>query len=179
MSNRQDGVLVPILPFFTRKPRLQPPVDKGLEETVRSVTMEEASSFLEYNESSSRLISIGVMVCILSPIVLILLAGLAEQERITMNASVAGAVGTALLLIMVAAAVGVFIREGMRGKKFWGDRIGGVSDLEFCDNALGGHLDRLAGGRRFICRISGDHEGDCSRQRIKIDRNSIRISPVL
>ena len=77
------------------KPELElAPVDKGLEETVRSVSMEEASSFLEYNESSSRLISTGVMVCILSPVVLILLA------------------------IMVAAAVGVFIREGMRGKKY-------------------------------------------------------------
>ena len=81
------------------KPELElAPVDKGLEETVRSVSMEEASSFLEYNESSSRLISTGVMVCILSPVVL--------------------AAGTALLLIMVAAAVGVFIREGMRGKKY-------------------------------------------------------------
>ena len=72
------------------KPELElAPVDKGLEETVRSVSMEEASSFLEYNESSSRLISTGVMVCILSPVVLILLAGLAEQGRIAMDVSVA------------------------------------------------------------------------------------------
>ena len=94
------------------------PVDKGLEETVRSVSMEEASAFLEYNETSSRLISTGVMACILSPVVLILLAGLAEQGRIAMDVSVAEAAGTALLLIIVAAAVGVFIREGMRGKKY-------------------------------------------------------------
>ena len=101
------------------KPELElAPVDKGLEETVRSVSMEEASTFLEYNETSSRLISTGVMVCILSPVVLILLAGLAEQGRIAMDVSVAEAAGTALLLIMVAAAVGVFIREGMRGKKY-------------------------------------------------------------
>ena len=101
------------------------PVDKGLEETVRSVSMEEASSFLEYNESSSRLISTGVMICILSPVILILLAGLAEQERIAMEVSIAEAAGTALLLIMVAAAVGVFIREGMRGKKYeYLERIG-------------------------------------------------------
>ena len=87
------------------------PVDKGLEETVRSVSMEEASSFL-------RLISTGVMICILSPVILILLAGLAEQGRIAMEVGIAEAAGTALLLIMVAAAVGVFIREGMRGKKY-------------------------------------------------------------
>ena len=58
------------------------------------------------------------MICILSPVILILLAGLAEQERIAMEVSIAEAAGTALLLIMVAAAVGVFIREGMRGKKY-------------------------------------------------------------
>ena len=94
------------------------PVDKGLEETIRNVSMEEAATFLEYNETASRMISTGVMICILSPVILILLGGLAEQGRIAMNESVAEAAGTALLLIMVAVAVGIFIREGMRGKKY-------------------------------------------------------------
>jgi len=94
------------------------PVDKGIEETIRNVSMEEASTFLESNETASRLISTGVMICILSPVILILLSGLAEQGRIPIDVSVAEASGTALLLIMVAAAVGIFIREGMRGKKY-------------------------------------------------------------
>ena len=94
------------------------PVEKGIEETIRNVSMEEASTFLESNETTSRLISTGVMICILSPVILILLSGLAEQGRIPIDVSVAEASGTALLLIMVAAAVGIFIREGMRGKKY-------------------------------------------------------------
>ncbi len=94
------------------------PVDNGLEETVKTVSMEEAVSFLRYNEASSRWISTGVMICILSPVILILLAGLAEQGRIPMEVSIAEVAGTALLLIMVAIAVGIFIREGMRGKKY-------------------------------------------------------------
>ena len=94
------------------------PVEKGIEETIRNVSMEEASTFLESNETASRLISTGVMICILSPVILILLSGLAEQGRIPIDVSVAEASGTALLLIMVAAAVGIFIREGMRGKKY-------------------------------------------------------------
>ena len=48
-------------------------VDNGLEETIRNVSMEEASSFLEYNENASRLISTGVMICILSPVIMIVL----------------------------------------------------------------------------------------------------------
>ena len=94
------------------------PVDNGLEETVRSVSMEEAVSFLKYNETASRRISTGVMICILSPVLLILLGGLAEAGFIPVEARFAELGGTAILLIMVAAAVGMFIREGMRGKKY-------------------------------------------------------------
>ena len=94
------------------------PVDNGLEETVRSVSMEEAVSFLKYNETAARRISTGVMLCILSPVLLILLGGLAEAGFIPVEESIAGLGGTAILLIMIAAAVGMFIREGMRGKKY-------------------------------------------------------------
>ena len=85
---------------------------------VRNVSMEEAASFLEYNETASRLISTGVMICILSPVIMILLGGLAEQGRIAMDENIAVAAGTAILLVMVAAAVGIFIREGLRGNKY-------------------------------------------------------------
>ena len=96
----------------------QAPVDNGLEETVRSVSMEEAVSFLKYNETASRWISTGVMLCILSPVLLVLLGGLAEAGFIQMEVTLAEAGGTGGLLIMIAAAVGMFIREGMRGKKY-------------------------------------------------------------
>ena len=58
------------------------------------------------------------MICILSPVIMILLGGLAEQGRIAMDENIAVAAGTAILLIMVAAAVGIFIREGLRGNKY-------------------------------------------------------------
>ncbi len=94
------------------------PVDNGLEETVRSVSMEEAVSFLKYNETASRWISTGVMICILSPVLLILLGGLAEAGFIPLEERIAELGGTAVLLIMIAIAVGMFLREGMRGKKY-------------------------------------------------------------
>ena len=94
------------------------PVDNGLEETVREVSMEEASAFLEHNEKAANMISTGVMMCILSPVILILLAGLAEAEKIAMNETVAEMGGTAILLVIIASAVALFLMAGMRGKRF-------------------------------------------------------------
>ena len=62
-----------------------PPVDNGLEEPVRSVSMEEASSFLEENETASRTISTGVMMCIWLPVPLSVLQQLASIGYIPMD----------------------------------------------------------------------------------------------
>ena len=94
------------------------PVDNGLEDTVRSVSMEEASSFLEHNERAARRISTGVMMCILAPVLLIVAGGLAEAELISVSETAATAAGTAILLVIIALAVALFVREGMRGKRY-------------------------------------------------------------
>ena len=94
------------------------PVDNGLEDNVRSVSLEEASSFLDHNERAAERISTGVMMCILSPVILIIAGGLAEAGFISVSVQAAEAAGTAILIMLVAAAVGMFIREGMRGKPY-------------------------------------------------------------
>ena len=94
------------------------PVESGLEDDTRIVTMEEASEYLEHNERAATSISTGVMLCILSPVLMILGGGLAEAEKIPMSETYAGAGGLAVLIIMVAIAVGIFILAGMRGSKF-------------------------------------------------------------
>nr|MCR4855220.1 helix-turn-helix domain-containing protein [Erysipelotrichaceae bacterium] len=45
----------------------------SFNEKVRSVSMEEANAFLQFNEKASLLISVGVMLCILSPVPLLFL----------------------------------------------------------------------------------------------------------
>lgn len=94
------------------------PVESGLEETVRSVSMEEASEFLVHNERAAAKISLGVMLCILSPVPMIFLGGLAESGHLPITEETGGISGLAVLLIMVACAVGIFISEEMKGKKF-------------------------------------------------------------
>ena len=93
-------------------------VDNGLEETVRQVSMEEANAFLAYNEKSSRRISTGVMMCIASPVLLVLLEGLAEAELIPLSETAASLTGTVVLLFIIAGAVGTFVRDGLQGSKY-------------------------------------------------------------
>ncbi len=95
-----------------------PPVDNGLEETVRQVSLEEASAFLEFNEKAAVSVSTGVMLCILSPVLLILLGGLAEAEKISLSEDIAGMMGVVILLLIVAGAVAMFLMTSLRGKQY-------------------------------------------------------------
>ena len=65
------------------------PVDDGLEEAMRKVSMEEASAFLRDNETAAGRISTGVMMCILSPIAAVMLGGLAETEHAPFDTHIA------------------------------------------------------------------------------------------
>ena len=94
------------------------PVDSGLEETVRSVSMEEANAFLDYNTKAASTVSTGVMMCIFSPVILILMAGLAETGTIHVEEVYAGLSGVIILLLIVAAAVAMFLMTGMKGKPY-------------------------------------------------------------
>lgn len=76
---------------------------------LRRVTMEEAASFLEAKEQSSRLISIGVMLCILSPIILIILSAMAEFRKVSISPTMAEGGGLIVLFLLVGTAVGLFI----------------------------------------------------------------------
>ena len=95
-----------------------PPVDNGLADEVRSVSMEEASAFLTHNMKASSTVSTGVMICILSPIVLLILGGLSNSGILSASDEVTGMAGVVVLLMMVAAAVGMFVVTGLRGKEY-------------------------------------------------------------
>ena len=95
-----------------------PPVDNGLEETVRRVSMGEASAFLEHNVKAASTVSTGVMLCILSPIVLMILGGLSTSGMIKADEDIAGMGGVVVLLLIVAAAVAMFLMTALKGKPF-------------------------------------------------------------
>ena len=82
------------------------------------VSMEEANAFLDYKQDSAPKIALGVLLCILSPITLILLGGAQESGRIVLTEMQAAMIGLMVLLLMVAGAVLLFVLTGMKGSKY-------------------------------------------------------------
>jgi len=81
---------------------------------LRSVSMEEANAYLAYKRSASAKIAFGVLLCIISPICMILLAGFADAGM--MREEIASAIGIGVLLGMIAVAVGTFIVTALAGR---------------------------------------------------------------
>ena len=84
----------------------------------KTVTVEEANNFLEATKKFAAHIAPAVSLCVLSPVVLLLLAAMAECGMGTLTEDMAGGIGTVVLLLMVAAAVAVFIVNGLSYGKY-------------------------------------------------------------
>lgn len=82
------------------------------------VTMEEANEFLDMRKKQSPVIAGGVALCIISPALLIMLAGFSESLIFGITEGLAVGVGFTVLLGMIAAAVFLFITTGIRAEKF-------------------------------------------------------------
>ena len=86
------------------------------EPALRQVTLEEAQSFVALKEASARPFALAVALCILSPVCLILLGGLADLGR--MDEGRAMGLGLVVLFAFVIPAVAVFVRWGMKLDKY-------------------------------------------------------------
>lgn len=88
------------------------------DQSLRRVSMEEANEFLTIRRKNAPMIAGGVAMCILSPVILIFLAGLADSHIGNISEGLASGIGLVFLLVMVAIAVFVFISYGMKESKF-------------------------------------------------------------
>lgn len=85
---------------------------------IRQVSMEEANAFLAFKEKASHMVSIGVMLCILAPVWIIVLSGLYDAGKISITEGAVTGIGLIVLLLMVGAAVGIFVATRLQGKKY-------------------------------------------------------------
>ena len=86
--------------------------------SARTVGMEEANAFLAAKELNSRRIALGVLLCILSPIALILLGGAQDLGLIPLTEMQAGGIGLVTLFLLIGSAVALFVTSGLRTGRY-------------------------------------------------------------
>ena len=84
---------------------------------TREVSAVEAEDYLAAIKNAGPRIALGVLLCILSPVALILCGGLSDIGLL-MSESVAAAVGIAALFFFVGVAIAIFIPTGMSLSKY-------------------------------------------------------------
>lgn len=92
--------------------------DAETEPKYCKVSLREAHEFLEIKEQNSVKIAFGVMLCILSPVMMILLGGSWEYEKVNFSEDQVGMAGLIVLILMVALAVAIFITCGIKSAKY-------------------------------------------------------------
>ena len=96
---------------------LEPAASLAEQPPRRRVSMEEASRYLELRRSAAPKLALATFLCVISPITLILLGGLSEYSaRITENT--AAGIGLIVLIVLVAAAVGIFLSSSAQVREF-------------------------------------------------------------
>ena len=86
--------------------------------TCRKVTMEMANEFLYLQKAAAVKKSFATLLCILSPITLLLMAAASEVPAYGLSENVAGGIGLCVLIIIITVAVAIFVMTGMKEKKY-------------------------------------------------------------
>lgn len=107
----KDDMEVELVPELTIE-------EAGCHFSKKHVTLDEANEFMALRSQAAARIAAGVAACIISPVLLIVMAGYAESGLVGMTENMASGIGVAVLLILVAAAVVTFITSGMKLKPF-------------------------------------------------------------
>ncbi len=88
------------------------------ETPARRVSMEEANSFLKARFILAGRTAIGVMLCILSPILLIILSGMQEEGLIALSEDQAAGIGILVLMLLIGVAVAIFVFNDMKVERY-------------------------------------------------------------
>ena len=86
--------------------------------TVKKISLDLANKFLEHRKKASILIAIATFMCIVSFLPLVFLSFASELSMWGLTETVAVAVGLAVLFVMVACAVAIFIYTGFKNDPY-------------------------------------------------------------
>lgn len=85
---------------------------------LRRVSLTQASAYLALRKAAAPKIAVATALCIISPVTLILLAGMSEVQRFHISENAASGIGLCVLLALVALAVSIFLRTGAEAKEY-------------------------------------------------------------
>lgn len=88
------------------------------DRSVHKVTMEMANEYLQIIDWTAGKTAFATMLCILSPIVLLMLGAMSEMPDYHISENAAAGIGICVLIVLIAIAVTVFILCGMKTKKY-------------------------------------------------------------
>ena len=92
-------------------------VDTEPDSITRRVSMEQANDFIKRRHKNALKVAIGVLLCIISPITLIILCGIFEYNGL-LSENIACAIGLITMFVLVAIAVGLFLISGNNTKEY-------------------------------------------------------------
>lgn len=110
------------------EPAAEEPLPEDTGRTLRKVSLAEAQDYLRYRGKCASRISLGVLMCIVSPIAAILLAAGRETGRFALSEWGTGlfrlseeqtaALGLLPMFLLIGGAVALFVVSGLSGKRF-------------------------------------------------------------
>ena len=80
------------------------------ESPLRRVTMGQAADYLARRRAAAPKVAFAVLLCIVSPVTLLLLAAMSEVQRFPINGNAAAGIGLCVMLVLLAVAVSIFLR---------------------------------------------------------------------
>ena len=92
--------------------------ESGSDRIVHKVTMEMANEYLQIIDWTAGKTAFATMLCILSPIVLLMLGAMSEMPDYHISENAAAGIGICVLIVLIAIAVMIFILCGMKTKKY-------------------------------------------------------------
>ena len=77
---------------------------------LRRVTMKQAADYLARRRAAAPKVAFAVLLCIVSPVTLLLLAAMSEVQRFPISGNAAAGIGLCVMLVLLAVAVSIFLR---------------------------------------------------------------------
>lgn len=92
---------------------------EGVDETpIRKISLAEANDYLEQRKNASVQIAIATLLCIISPILVLLLLAFSECTSIPITENLAVGIGMVALFSLVTIAVVIYIRVGFKNAPY-------------------------------------------------------------